>query len=124
MFYKLYKLEKIIGYDETPEHTTVVIMSLFEFLNLLALYVLTSFRTYITSSKNPLIEEKIFGVIIYLLLGLMNYLLCVRKGKYLKIEKRFRIENRKQRIIGTALVSLYILLTVLLTFYATSKSRV
>lgn len=122
LFYKLYKLAVIIDADNIPEHRVGMIMSLLEFLNLVELYILTSSRVFFTSSRKVLSEEIIAIVIIYLLLAFFNYLLCIRHGRYLIIERRFRTESRKRRIIGTILVSLYILITVFLTFYAAYKS--
>ena len=122
IFYKFYKLLKILDTDKTPEYKAHFLLSMFESFNLLEFYILTSFRTLFTSNKSPLIEEKIMGAIIYSSLFYLNYLLLVKKGRYLKIENRFRAESRKQRIIGTIFVAIYIFLTVFLLFYATYKS--
>ena len=115
LFYKLYwyakRTEKKLGQAGMPEWIALFSISILLFINagIVLFLVKRLFEIQVNLSKFSMF---VTAVIVYLI----NYLFFIREKKYLQIVKHFERETRKQAIIRTILVWLYIILSFIL-FY-------
>lgn len=112
LFYKIYCGLRNLGNWELAD-STVFVLSIFIGLNINVICFLV-----FPISENFLEENKVSFFIFYASIIVFNYFFFLRNKKYLEIEKRFKKESRKQKLIGDIVVSVYAVATVVSIFIA------
>lgn len=113
LFYKLYRVSKIMDTDNIPEWKAFFLLVFLEGINLFVLLKL--FDSYVLSIQlKSLVHYKLNIIIFFALVTVTNYFLFLKGKKYLSIEKLFMNESRTKRIIGNIGVILYIIISIIL----------
>ena len=112
LFYKIYCGLRNLGNWELAD-STVFVLSIFIGLNINVICFLV-----FPISENFLEENKVSFFIFYASIIVLNYFFFLRNKKYLEIEKRFKRESRKQKLIGDIVVSVYAVATIVSIFIA------
>lgn len=114
-FYRTYIWQKKLwGQNSAPEIASLLTPSLLVSMNILIplLLVLNIILTFFCNINSTAITTPVFqtaGILIFVSL----YFLFVSKGKYLKIEQKYKRENKEQKRKGTRLIWSFILLSLL-----------
>jgi hypothetical protein len=107
LFYKIYKFALSLKLDDSP-YTTLTSITLLEFFNLMIIQNLLHI-------KIPVNKYLVWLFVLVLLF--VNYLIFLRKKRYLKIIDRYEGQEAKQKIIGSICVITYTILTIFFAFY-------
>ncbi len=109
LFYRIYKWQlSWWGKEDVPEFTAAIGVSIMFFINIFTILILIeniSGLIIIDSFKYPRMYITIFGVILLYI----NYLLFIRKGKYLRIAEEFKKESKIMRKRRTKWIWTYVI---------------
>lgn len=112
LYYKIYCGLRNLGNWELADKAMMALCTL-EGINILKLLHLTKLVPLKSGYRYD--DKIVLGAICVLLIAINSYLF-LRKKKYLEIEKRFKKESKRQKLIGDIVVSLYALATVISMF--------
>ncbi len=122
VFYKFYRSSQIFDSDDIPEWKAVLFLSLIHLLNFIVVFVETPLRKILRElTEVTYFEEKVKIVVIYGILVFFNYHLFVKDKKYITIEKKFKNESKKNKIIGTIFVTSYVIFSNVIIFLTAKK---
>ena len=118
VFYKIYKLNLSVDIafqkNEAPHWRAVIIFSFLLSLNIRTLFSLAFLFNSTEYFANIARISPIRMLIIFICLIFINYLYFIKDNRYIKIHKIFENENKRARMIGSVLVLLYTLLTIII----------
>jgi hypothetical protein len=106
-FYKIYKFGLSIKLNDSQ-------FSALTAITLIEIFTLSIILSFLKIKIN---FTKLLALVLFLTLLLLNYLIFLRNNRYQRIKEKYENEQRKQRIIGSACVILYILLTIFFALY-------
>ena len=113
IYYKIYKVILKTPNKDIAEWSSMTAFSLLLLFNLGYLIIITNIYKTLFVFKN-----QYFMVLIMILILSLNYLLFIRKNRYLKIKKDFsKLSKTKETIFGY-LVLLYVIGSIWLFFHA------
>jgi hypothetical protein len=109
IFYRIYCLYKYKFKDEDPILYALVIITFLQTFNLICTFA-------IFTLFNPLVKEinKIYGLILFILILFINIFYYIRKKRYIDIFEYWKGESVANRRIKGSLVLFYILCTIIL----------
>ena len=107
LYYRIaFFYDKRFGYSESKELSGVAILSLMQFVNILAL--LNLFKV-----KDSLIKtfQMYLFIVGYLVVFALNYIRYIKLLKFNKLEDKWGNENRNWRLVRSVLLIVYFLLS-------------
>jgi hypothetical protein len=115
LYYKFYKVSKIIDSDNIPEWTSYFSFAGLQMANLWVLAKLVDRYVYSFSIMDIVKNKWSYSVIFFIVFGL-NYLIFMKDKKYLEIEKMFANETNTKRTIGNIGLFVYVVISIALIF--------
>jgi uncharacterized membrane protein len=114
LFYRFYRAALFIRKGGDPELRASSFLSIGLIINVYSIWqiYIFLFRQNETSISIPIL------VVIYLILAIIIYFLFHYKEKYLIIVDRFGRETQKERMKGIVIAYSYVIITVVLLFFA------
>jgi len=111
LYYRIYSLwKKMPGKDHAfSAMAAQSLLFLFNFISIIGYFRIIK-SSNITMYKMPLIFFAIMVLVI-------NYFIFIHKQRYEKIETLFIKENKKQKVIGSIIVIVYVFLTFVFLFW-------
>jgi len=112
LFYNVYRISKKIDMDDIPEWTSVFLVTILEFLNLLVLLELIN----ICIARIPIeaiVGNKLSYPLIIAVLFVPNYFLFVKDSKFLQIESTFIGESTHRKHVGNIILCCYKLISII-----------
>lgn len=86
-------------------------------LSLLLMFNISTIVLYFDLLNNMVYQDLRLPIILGVILVLVvNYFVFIYRNKYKKIEKIFKNETKKQRIVGSIIIIIYTILTFVLLF--------
>jgi hypothetical protein len=108
LYYRIYDWNlRAWGESDMPQYNAIIGVSFLIYLNIISLFIAIETLTgnqYFLFLPNG----EYYAAATCLLLLLVNYILLVRNGKYLKIAEEFKKENPSQKRKGLVFVWLYV----------------
>ena len=108
LYYRLYKFAKRVGTVDAT-WTAMLVISALLFLNIASIFLI------LFNQDVFFVDPRILGGLVIVLIGLMNYLIFIRKDKCYTIIKQFESESRNQKNISIIFSLIYIIATILLS---------
>jgi len=114
-YYLYYKISRILNKKGNNAWGAMYALSLLIFVNLIVIYI----NVFHVTKENFISSGyKIGLIIIGIVLFITNYALFLHKNNYKQIIKRYEKETLRSRRIGSLLVILYFIITLLSIFFA------
>jgi hypothetical protein len=105
LYYTLWQLLKKIKTNDTPATNAMLLISLCQILNLLAVYFFISLITNVGIVDFPKATGYLYSASIGSIFFLINYFILYKKREVL--DNKFKNETKKQRNTGRILLGLY-----------------
>ena len=119
LFYRLYKRQNT-KYSKTESVVFAVIaLSIFLFLNIFTLGIFF----YRLNFLPVFIESKFQVIILVFLIIIINLLIFFRRKKYLNLESKYQGIKKKNNTIGTVVIILYVILSLIIFIIAVNFRR-
>lgn len=119
LYYKLWQLFKKIKTNDMPATNAMIFLSICVFANIFVIHFLLSKAFHFEIGFNSRGDVYAFTIPIGISVYFLGYLFLYKKRD--KIYEKYRDESRKQKILGSLLLVLYILGSFILTFYLLSN---
>lgn len=119
LYYKIYQDFKRIKTNDTPALNAMIVLTLFEGMNLLTVQCLINHYFKIKIDMNSKDQIMIFSTILYLLVLLINYLLLYKKRE--EICLKYNNESKLKSRVGFTILILYCISSAILVYVIGSK---
>jgi len=112
IYYRLYLSIVFLGEEWTPRFNAVVLMSFFFLLNCMTAHIfiyiaMPRFNFWVGNAKY-------YFVLIYFIFVIMNYYLILYKKKFVEIEKRHAVEDKKLKLYKNRNARIYCISSIIL----------
>jgi hypothetical protein len=115
LYYKFYKVMKIIDTDKIPEWKAYFLFSALLMTNIWVFAKVINKYVYAFSILD-IVKNKISYFIIFTIVFSLTYLVFMKDKKYLEIERIFSDETNTKRIIGNIGLFIYVMVSIILIF--------
>lgn len=118
LFYKIYKLTSYLGNkDFYPESIAWFFSAMCIWLNMLAILNFTELKLGKT------LTDKAYVFIFYVVYLLLTFIYFFRKERFKRIVWAYDKEDKRKKIWGTVVVSMYVIATLVFHFYFAEQRR-
>ncbi|HNM33060.1 MAG TPA: hypothetical protein PKM51_09905 [Chitinophagales bacterium] len=118
LFYKIYKLINFFGNtDFYPEGNSWFLSSMCLWLNMLAALNFTELRL------GRAFINKSYVIILYVLYLTITFIYFFRRERYKKIVENYDEQPQSKKTMGSIIVSIYVIVTLVLHFYFSEHRR-
>lgn len=115
IYYKIWQNFSRTKTNDMPATNAMLFVSLCHLANIFVIQIVLGHYALVNMKFSSKYEIYIYTIPLGLLVFALNYLLLYRKRD--RIFKKYKNENKKQKLIGSILVMLYILASFVLVFY-------
>jgi hypothetical protein len=119
LYFKIYQILRKIKTNDTPATNAIVILSIFEIMNIITIQVLLNYFLYIKIELGTKSEIKSFSYILGISIMILNYFVLYKKRE--KICEKYKNESKLRSRVGFAILILYCVSSAILVYVFGSK---
>ncbi len=115
LYYHLWRLLSKIKTNNMPATNAMILISSFQFLNLLLIYIFIKYYSLITIDFDSKLDIYIFSILLGVVVYTINYFYLYKKRN--NLFEKYKNESKRRRTIGVILLVFYGLGSFILTMY-------